>query len=370
MPKVPGAAVVAFFAIIVMLLLDKFGINPDIVTIGDKYSSLHATLFTNNFSNFDIKLLFQKDVLVISIATAVIAILETLLSGQIASKMTKTKFDRRKEVLGLSIANIGSGLCGGIPATAALARTTLNIKSGANHRTSAFINAIFVGIISLFFIEFFKLIPMAIIASILVIVAIGMVEKNHFIYLINNEKVSFFLFMFVAVIVVLEDPIAGIIIGSIVALLIFVKKVSRGQTEVLVWKDGELQGVFLKNDFIKEKEVESDMIVYKISGTLTYINMPAHLKAVNEIRDNEHIIISLRNVFYADIDGVGYLSEIVEVLKNNGNKHIFLSGVNKEVKRLISKEKFYKKKLAENKIYKRTSDAITEIKNKKDIQNL
>jgi SulP family sulfate permease len=65
--------------------------------------------------------------------------------------MTKIEFNRKKEVFGLCIANLASGIFGGIPATAALARTALNIKSGANHRTSAVINAIFVGLISIFF---------------------------------------------------------------------------------------------------------------------------------------------------------------------------------------------------------------------------
>jgi sulfate permease, SulP family len=358
-PKIPGAGVIAFIGIIFMLMTKYFSFSIDILTIGDKYPSIHASLFENPFSQVKLNVFFQKDVWVIAIAVAVISILETLLSGQIASLMTKTKFNRNKEILGLALANIASGVFGGIPATAALARTALNIKSGANHKTSAIINAIFIGIISIFFINFFKLIPMFIIAAILVVVAINMVEKKHFIHLINNGKTAFFISLFVALLVIIEDPITGIIIGSIIALLVFVNKVAYGQTEIEIWKNGTIKEIVLKNEFIKKTEIDSDLIVYKISGTLTYINMPAHLETANKIKDNQYVILSLRHAFYADVDGIDYLGGIIEVLKKNNNQHILLSGINEEIEKKIRSQDFYKEKLLEKKIYKRTSEAIS-----------
>jgi len=358
--KIPGAPVIAFLSICFMLIAPHFGYTPAITTLGDKYSDIHATLFQNSFLSFNWELLANRELWVICITTAIIAILETLLSGQIADTLTETKFDRRKEVFGLSIANIASGLMGGIPATAALARTALNIKSGANHRTSAIVNSIFVAIIAIFLIGYFKLLPMIIVSAILVVVAIGMVEKRHFIHLIENEKSAFLLSLFVAILVVVEDPILGILIGSVIALVIFVNKISYGQTEVLLWKNGKMTEALLKNDFLKKEVIDSDIVVYKISGTLTYINMPAHLEAVEKIKHNKYVILSLRHSFYADVDGIDYLGEIIELLKKNNDK-ILLTGINKEIEKLIRKEKFYKKKLVEGKIYTRTSEAIKAI---------
>lgn len=360
-PSIPGASVVAFLGIGAMLILPWLGYTPNILTLGDKYPSIHATLFENPFKGFSWELFLEKDLWMLAVFTAVIGILETLLSGQIADSMTDTKFNHKKEVLGLSIANIGSGLMGGLPATAALARTALNIKSGANHKTSAIMNALFVGLIAIFFITFFKFLPMVIVASILSVIAIGMVEKKHFIRLLENEKQAFVLSLFVALVVVVEDPIIGILMGTIVALLIFVNKLSYGQTEVLLWKNGKMTEALLKNDFLKRSVIDSDIVVYKISGTLTYVNMPAHLKAAQKIKHNNYVIISLRHSFYADIDGVEYLGEIIELLKKNKNKHILLTGINQEIQTLIHKEAFYQQKLVEGKIYTRTSEAIEAI---------
>jgi SulP family sulfate permease len=359
-PKMPGAIIVAFGAIFMVMLSKYFNFDLPILTLGDKYPEVTSSFFHLSIFDFSLSMLLKKEIWAISIATTIIAILETLLSGQIADVMTKTKFNRSKEVFGLAIANIGSGLMGGIPATAALARTALNIKSGANHKTSGALNSFFILIISLFLLNYFKLLPMAVIASILVIVAIGMVEKHHFIHLMENEKIAFYLSMLVAILVIGEDPIIGILVGTVIALMIFVNKMSYGQTEVLIWKNNKMMDAVLKNDFVKQEVIDSDIIVYKISGTLTYINMPAHLEAIQKIKHNKYVIVSLRHAFYADIDGIDYLEEIVEVLKNNNDK-ILLSGVNKEIQKLIQNKDFYKQKLVEGKIYKRTSEAIDEI---------
>jgi anti-anti-sigma regulatory factor len=84
------------------------------------------------------------------------------------------------------------------------------------------------------------------------------------------------------------------------------------------------------------------------------------IDAVSKIINNKYVIISLRNAFYADSDGVEYLGELVEILKSS-NETIYLSGVNDMILKAIEKETFYKQKLSENKIFERTSDAIKEV---------
>jgi MFS superfamily sulfate permease-like transporter len=164
----------------------------------------------------------------------------------------------------------------------------------------------------------------------------------------------------VVLIVVVEDPISGIILGSVVALLIFVRKMSYGQTEILLWKNGKFSESVLRNDLLERKEIDSDVVVYKISGNLTYVNMPAHLEAMERLKGNEAVIISMRHAFYVDMDGIDYLEEMVETLKEN-NKKVFLCGVNKEVEKQIKHKNFYKTKLIEGKIYNRISEALSEV---------
>ncbi len=359
-PTLPGAIIVAALGIVIVYLLNYFDSPFQMTTLVDKYPNIHANIFENNFANYSISMFFQKKIWLVSFAVAIISILETLLSAQIAQNMTKVSFNRKKEVLGLAIANIGTGLIGGIPATAALARTSLNIKSGAIHRASGLLSAVFIAIIALFLLKYFTMLPLSIIAAILFSVAISMVDKKHFVYIWKNEKISFILAIFVTFVTLIEDPIIGILIGTAIALIIFINRISGAQTEILLWKGNKMTENILKNEFVKKDIINSDIIAYKISGMLTYINMPEHLETIKKIKGNKFVILSFRSAFYADIDGVNYLKEIIDILEKQ-NDNVFLSGVNREIEIYIKNEDFYKKKDSEGKIFKRTSAAINSI---------
>ena len=132
-------------------------------------------------------------------------------------------------MFGLGLANIASGIFGGIPATAALARTSLNVKSGATHKTSATISSTIIVIISLIFLPNFKYLPLSVVASILVYVAFRMVEMEHFKHIYLYDKKSFVLALVGRRITVGQDPIVGIVVGSVIALLIFAQSSSKGK---------------------------------------------------------------------------------------------------------------------------------------------
>jgi sulfate permease, SulP family len=355
--KLPGSIIIAFLGILTVFILQLLKIELPFAILSDKYSDIKAAIFENPFANVGFGTFFNKQIWVISVGVTVVGVLETLLSGQIAKDMTKEKFDRRKEVFGLSLANMASGLAGGIPATAALARTALNIKSGANHRTSGVISSVFVGIITLFLFSYFKLLPMAVIAAILFVVALRMIEFKHFIVLISNARTSFLISLLVAIITIAEDPIAGLVVGSVVALIIFVNEMSQGQTEILYWKNGKVLKSVMRSDLMTKGMPDSEFVVYKLSGTMTYINMPAHIETAKLIKGNKHVVISLSHAFYADLDGIEYLKELIETLKSK-NEKIYLSGINPEIKKAIMNEDFYKQKLVDNRIFTRVSEAI------------
>ncbi len=148
-PKLPGAVILTPFGILIGYLSTIGVFHLPLETLGSKFGEIPLVLFSLPHFSFD------ASMLVASTTIAIIAILETMLSAKIADGMTHTKHNGRKEMMALGLANIVSGVAGGIPGTAALARTSLNIKTGATHRISATISSISVVIISVFFLTFF-----------------------------------------------------------------------------------------------------------------------------------------------------------------------------------------------------------------------
>ena len=131
-------------------------------------------------------------------------------------------------VLGIACANLVCGLTGSMPATAALARTALNIKSGAKSRMSAIIGCISVIIISMLILDAFNYIPLPTIAALLVMVAIRMVDWSKFPNMWHYSKKAFWISMFTCALCIFLDTIVGLVAGSVIAILLFADQLQDG----------------------------------------------------------------------------------------------------------------------------------------------
>jgi len=353
LPKIPGAIVLAPIGIALGYLTTEGYVQLPLQTLYSKFGALTADLFRVTPMTLDS---VNKEMFVAAAAVAVIAILETLISAKIADGMTKSRFDRRGEVLGLSLANIVSGLMGGLPATAALARTALNVKSGATHKTSSGISALLVAGICLVLFPVFNYLPLAIVAAILVHVAIRMVQAEHFKQLYAHDRVSFVLALVVAGITVWFDPIMGILIGAVISLLLFVDRLSCGRSEVTINKMDRLLKRVTSDQMLAEED-HGDILVYRFAGVLNYVNSLSHIELIEKITKPKVVVLGLRNVFFIDIDGLDALEEMIDILEQKSIV-VYLSGVNELIAPLVRQHKFYLKKQREQAIFGTSSQAL------------
>lgn len=351
--KLPGAIVLAPVGILLGYLSESNIINLPLQTLGSKFGDINFHIFGSPHFVFSVNLLETAAVI------SIIAILETMLSAKIADGMTHTKHNGRKEMFGLGLANIASGLFGGMPATAALARTSLNIKTGATHKTSAMISVVSVALISLFFLGSFKYIPLAVIAAILVFTAIQMVETEHYEKLWRYEKNGFYISLFVALVTIMIDPIYGILLGVSISLLVFVDRISRGNFDLRANKFNV--GIVDSDGGVKLKEItkEADVLLYSFRGKLCYINSRAHLmRFETNLVKYKCIILRLREVHFMDTDGVEALDEIIDIIEARGQK-VLLSSIDKNSITLLEQLSVGYKKLKEKGlVFKKSEQAL------------
>lgn len=352
-PKIPGALILSPLGILIGYLSVSEMIPAKLATLGSIFGNMDFKLFQTTHLEFSYSMLGA------GAAIALIAILETMLSAKIADSMTRTKHNGRKEMFGLGLANIASGIMGGIPATAALARTSLNIKIGGNDKMSATLNSIFITIISLFLLSYFNYIPMAVIASILVYVAIQMVEKEHFIKYYKHEKTGFWLAFLVAAITIYKDPMMGIVFGTAISLLLFIEKLSHGHFNLKVngFEDGIIETV--SGDKLKEIKENGDILLYSIQGKLSYINSRAHVMRFEEnLVKYKIIILRLREVYFMDLDGAEALDEMIRIIEKRGQQ-VFLTSLNENVAGLLEQVSDHYQSLREKGlVFKKTRDAL------------
>lgn len=356
-PRVPGSIILAPIAISIGFLSSNNLLPFTLQTLESKYPSLSPQLF--QFPSFS----FAPSLLIPAITIAIVSILETMISARIADGLTKTKHDKRREMLGLSFANIASGLAGGMPATAALARTALNVKTGATDKISATISSIFIVIVSFMFLSYFKYIPLAAIAAMLIFVSVKMVEKEHFVRMYRTDKKTFILSLTVAFITIYEDPIVGLLAGATIAMLMFMEKISQGHFELRPHTaQGTIQDEILNAGEGQAQETSSDTLIYAIKGQLAYINAQSHISQLEEMPNNyKNVILDLKGLHFIDLDGIEAFGEIVNLLHAN-KKQVYVSSIRPFIIKMFEESHEFKQLQSTGHVFKTTEKALLFLK--------
>jgi SulP family sulfate permease len=162
-----------------------------------------------------------------ALAIAVLAALESLLSAVVADGMTVgKKHDPDRELFGQGMGNIAAGIFGGLPATAALARTAVNVRSGGRTRLAAIIHGLVLLLIILFLAPLAARIPLAVLGGILMVVAVRMVEREAFRLIVRSTKSDTFVLLLTMLVTILFDLILAIEVGLVAAAILFIVRMS------------------------------------------------------------------------------------------------------------------------------------------------
>lgn len=166
------------------------------------------------------------EVLPSAFTIAFLAGIEALLSAVVADGMTGTRHRSNVELIGQGIANMGSVMFGGLPATGAIARTATNIKAGAKTPVAGIMHAVFLLIFILFGSQLMAFVPMAALAAILFMVAWGMSEYDRFMALLRMPNSDRAVLLLTFGLTVLVDLTVAIGVGVTLASLLFMARMS------------------------------------------------------------------------------------------------------------------------------------------------
>lgn len=332
---IPSAIILTPIGIFLGYLSVKGMLPFGVETLGERFGAIQAQVVNLG------KMHISTDLVKAALTVTIVAILETMLCGKVADSMTGTRFNKSKEMRALGIANIGSGLFGGLPATAVLARTSLNIRSGATNKISQGVNSIFVLIISIIFLSGFSYLPLAVVAAILCFTAVRMIEVHHFKQMWQYDKKNFLVAMVAGFFTVYIDPVIGILVATSLALLMFAESISRGLFEI---RANDKKGVLLTTITDTKTPilpVETSTVVYTFKGTLNYVSGESHLKRLQTIRNSyKVIIIRMKELTRLDIDGALILNEILQELRVE-NKIVYVTGVSPHIRESLKLSKEY-----------------------------
>ena len=368
--------------------LSSHGYISHLPTLGDRYGEMHASLWAPSSLSSPalIKMAGSpKDVGLASFSIAFVAVLESLISGRLADAMTHSEMDSRREVLGLSISNLICGVAGGLPATAALARTALSIRSGATSRVAGVMSATLTGLLAICLLPAFAYLPLSVVAALLFQVAIGMMESQHLRDAYNLDNKAFTLTVVVVILCLVFDPTVAIVVGAMLGLITQAAQVARGYSEVITnsnleWEnisvsDGRRrpsidQYLSLSHSFTSgeepgensgsSSEPQNCIALYRVVGDLNYLSALTHTQRLRQLRHCHYIIISFRFCHYIDLDGLQQLKENITDLCQRGQK-VLLCGIPSFLQPILCRSEWYLTMQNDGRVLPKFEDALASL---------
>ncbi|MFG2537132.1 SulP family inorganic anion transporter [Streptomyces sp. NPDC048511] len=249
-------------------------------------------------------------------AVAALAALESLLSATVADGMTVgQKHDPDKELFGQGIANLAAPLFGGVPATAAIARTAVNVRSGAGSRLAALTHAAVLAVIVFAAAPLVSRIPLAALAGVLLATAIRMVEVGALRAMVRATRADAIVLVLTAVATLVLDLVYAVVIGLAVAGVLALRAVADQARMDQVDFTADLPG---EHSGEEHALLAEHIVAYRIDGPVFFAGAHRFLLELSEVADVRVVILRMSRITTMDATGALALKDAVQKLNRRG----------------------------------------------------
>ena len=252
-----------------------------------------------------------------AVAVAALAALESLLSARVADgfapEITRTNPDR--ELFGQGLANIASGLFGGLPATGAIARTAVNARVGGRTRVAAVVHALVLVVVIYALGPVVSLIPLSALAGVLIMTAARMINLRLARRIWNTTGSDRITFVATLATTVVLDLITAVLLGVALAAVLSLRHMASTTSVRREYLPASTPEGLV--DF-PTHEMHERVAVYRIDGALFYGDATRFIDVVSSVGDVEGVIVRVHRTRVLDASGAEALHEVNRTLRRRG----------------------------------------------------
>ncbi|MGN6574119.1 MAG: SulP family inorganic anion transporter [Nocardioides sp.] len=288
-----------------------------------------------------------------AIAVAALAALESLLSATVADGMSvDRRHDPDRELVGQGLANLATPLFGGIPATAAIARTAVNVRAGATSRLAAVTHALVLLGIVLVAARWVAEIPLAALAGVLVATALQMVKVSSLAALLRSTRSDAAVLLITAAATVVFDLVTAVLVGLVAAGFFALRQTALA---------ARLDQVPLDETEHQDEErrlLDEHIVAYRIDGPLFFAAAHDFLLEIAEVSRVRVVVLRMSRVTTIDATGASVLADTIRRLEGRGVT-VLLSGVRPGHERVLRELGVHDHLADERHLFATTPEAIT-----------
>ncbi|MSP28531.1 MAG: carbonic anhydrase [Methylococcales bacterium] len=263
------------------------------IPVFNDFAGLLAQFHTPDFSLFD-----QPRVYLIAATLALVASLETLICVEAVDKLDPYRrvTSTNRELMTQGLANIGSGLIGGLPLTQVIVRSSINIQAGARSKTAAVIQGVLMLLAVKFIPEWLNEIPLATLASVLLVVSYKLINPALFKTMYQAGLYHFIPFCTTILGLVFTDLLIGIVLGLSCALF-------------AILLENYKSAAYFRETVIGNK------IIFRLSEHVSFLNKANIKRTLEHVPANSDVVIDATRSKYMDYD----IYEVIENFKNEAD---------------------------------------------------
>jgi MFS superfamily sulfate permease-like transporter len=310
---IPGALVAVITGIVLNELFVASGSSLAIASshlvslpVPTSLEEFKSIIVTPNFAGIT-----NPKVWVTGLTIAIVASIETLLCIEAADRMDAQKryTNTNVELKAQGIGNMISSLLGGLPMTSVVVRTSANNNAGAKSKMSAIIHGVLLLISVLAIPVLLNKIPLATLATILILVGYKLAKPATVIHFWEKGKYQFVPFIATLVAVVATDLLKGVMLGMVISIIFILR--------------GNLKRAY---SFKKEEYVDGDVIHIDLAQEVSFLNKAAIKSTLNNIPENSHVIINASDTVYIAHDILDLIEEFKDIRAKEDNIKVKLKG--------------------------------------------
>lgn len=328
----------AFLIALVVCTLVALAMPLPAETIGSRFGQLPTELPIFDFPVIPFERTFE--LLPSSFTIAFLAGVESLLSAVVADGMTGGRHRSNGELMAQGLANVGSALFGGLPATGAIARTATNIRAGGRSPVAGMLHAGFILAFMLLLAPLMRYIPLAALAAVLLVVAWNMSEVENFRNTMSAPKgdrlvllLTFFLTVFFDLTVAIQ---AGIVVAAFVFMFRMAEAVEVSSGVRIIDDDLQNTDPARAADANQRAQLPKGVEAYQISGPLFFGAANRLDNLLDQFLDPPKVfILRMRLVPIIDASGVHALKKLAERCHRKGIV-LIVSGLQSQPNRVIA----------------------------------
>jgi sulfate permease, SulP family len=323
---------------VVVAALASWALSLPVETIGTRFGGIPRELPWPAWPSFSLEK--ARAVLPDAIAFALLGAIESLLSAVVADGMTGRRHRSNCELVAQGFANIASALFGGICVTGTIARTATNVRAGARSPVSGMLHSLFLLLFMLIAAPLASYIPLAALASVLVVVAWNMAEKQEFATLIRSSRGDATVLLATFLLTVFRDLTEGILVGFALGAVLFINRMAQmtgieADAPPMVTDDMADGGGADREPYDSGLAADPDVLVYRITGAFFFGAASTVGTVLDSIADTRRaFVVDFAAVPFLDSTAANAMSRVATKAQRQGIR-LFITGASPTVRRAL-----------------------------------